>query len=341
MMTMVALAMGASAAMGGPIRYTVKELPDGFQPTAMSGNGYIVGYDVGAQANALYYNGNLTYLNHTPSQPWIGNDRALAVNNSGQVGWQSDDVSVLNNSGQAAGIHYSTDWSPFTRNMDGSEVTIPSPILGRSVEPWGINDGGEVVGWMGASGGGHPLLYQNGQSIDLGLLPGAQGATAFDVNNAGQVVGGARGDYSHPFLWDSGKLYDLGTLGGIQGAARSINDKGQIVGWASTIDSEHAFLYESGRMFDLNDLIAPGGPILISAFGIDERGDIAVRGIQGSHDSYYLLTPMATAVPEPSGLVLTLTFLITVTATRVASRKVRSHHGKARTPQPASHRDGP
>lgn len=327
MLTVVAMAACASSALGGPIRYTLNNLPANFRVTGMSDNGIIVGFDTAKQQSALYQDGSLTYLSHVPSGSWL-DDSAKAVNDSGQVGWASDGVIGLNNSGEVAGNHSTAGSLPFATNSSGTESAIPSPVPGNPVNPYSINDSGAIVGWMGTLNGDRPFLYENGKSIDLGLLQGSQGATAFDINNSGQVVGGSTDVYSHPFLWDAGKLYDLGSLGGSGiGAAFSINDAGQIVGWSSTANAAHAFLYESGRMYDLNDLINPvDGLVLSQAIAIDNRGDIVVEAISNGSVTDYILAPAATVVPEPSSLVIFLTLLTILATTRLASRKRERGH---------------
>jgi hypothetical protein len=73
----------------------------------------------------------------------------------------------------------------------------------------------------------HPVLWRNGQIIDLGLLPGGGiGGASGDVNDRGQVVGNALNTVPDPcnliglptqfraFSWQNGVMQDLGTLGG-------------------------------------------------------------------------------------------------------------------------------
>ena len=93
-------------------------------------------------------------------------------------------------------------------------------------------------------------LRYGGMVIDLGTL-GGNNSLANDVNEAGQVVGGAQntepdlwnfGDILglptstawHGFVWQGGRMQDLGTLGGPDSFAPIINQKGQIAGFAFT-----------------------------------------------------------------------------------------------------------
>jgi probable HAF family extracellular repeat protein len=75
-------------------------------------------------------------------------------------------------------------------------------------------------------------MWEDGQIIDLGELPGATFTTAWAINDRGQVVGTSG---TRAFLWEKGRMIDIGTLPGIiQSAALAINNRGQIVGAIST-----------------------------------------------------------------------------------------------------------
>src|SRR5262245_28522464 len=84
---------------------------------------------------------------------------------------------------------------------------------------------------------------------DLGALvsPTAQ---AYNLNDAGQVVGAVNG---RAFLLQDGVVTDLGTLGGPSSPANASNNHGVIVG-SSALDSTTpsvAFLWQDGVMTDL------------------------------------------------------------------------------------------
>jgi probable HAF family extracellular repeat protein len=94
---------------------------------------------------------------------------------------------------------------------------------------------------------------------DLGTLGGGGTAPAYDINEAGQVVGYATTASLkyHAFLWDDGVMTDLGTLPtGSTSKAFGLNNNGQVVGYAFDGSAaggarNHAFLWENGVMTDI------------------------------------------------------------------------------------------
>jgi probable HAF family extracellular repeat protein len=123
-----------------------------------------------------------------------------------------------------------------------------------------INDSGQIVGWSDTGChstssdvcGSHAFLWQQGHMQDLGTLGGSS-SNATDINNKGQIVGGAATPNSgttHAFLWQYGKMKDLGTLDNGQNysEANAITQDSQVVGYSST-----AFIWRDGKMKDLND----------------------------------------------------------------------------------------
>jgi probable HAF family extracellular repeat protein len=206
-------------------------------------------------------------------------------------------------------------WGP----MQG-EIRKLRPFPGDTVGValW-INDNGQAVGMSGTcantvippfAAGPHAVLWEKDGAVhDLGNLGGTVntallgiGNVAFDINNRGQVVGcsALRGNTTiHAFVWarKTGML-DLGTLpGDVNSCGLGNNDRGEVVG--ASIDGSvatgnpRAFLRRNGIMTDLNSLVPKDSPLyLLTAFGINDVGEIAGFGVNSAGDIHaFLATP--------------------------------------------------
>ena len=114
--------------------------------------------------------------------------------------------------------------------------------------------------------------------IDLGTLPPQTQSEAWDLSNAGHVVGisTVSGDITRGFLWQDGEMIDLGHLGFPNTAALGVNDTGQVVGFSLVSSSEpHAFLWEDGVMTDLPSQL---GGSASAASDVSDAGHIAGWG---------------------------------------------------------------
>jgi probable HAF family extracellular repeat protein len=110
--------------------------------------------------------------------------------------------------------------------------------------------------------------------IDLGTFGTVQSAQAFDVNDAGQVVGIAG---TRAFVWQNGEKTDLGSLGG-SASASGINEASQIVGASAlTIPptGSHAVMWSNGAITDLTPDLAPNQAA--NATAINEAGQVVVN----------------------------------------------------------------
>lgn len=152
---------------------------------------------------------------------------ALRVNSRGQI---------VGNSGALFGTRHAVLWT------DNSIKDLG--MLNLSSSARGINEAGDVVGWIQlASGDLHAaawLAADDYQPRDLGALPGSHVTVASGINNHGEVVG-----YSHDGPWDyRGFVYELATgemvslddtlpadSGWQVGVINDINDLGYIIGY--------------------------------------------------------------------------------------------------------------
>jgi probable HAF family extracellular repeat protein len=172
----------------------------------------------------------------------------------------------------------------------------------------GVNDLGQVVGASGPCCSAVPqtavraVLWQTGQTIDLGNLGGTIFNLPVAINNHGQVVGfsGLAGNTTfHAFLWQNGTMSDLGTLpGDVSSSANNINDKGQVVGQSCDAKGNcRAFLWQNGSMTDLNLLVPPHSRLYLTNAGdINKDGWITGEG----YDAKSGRTPAVLLVPSGS-----------------------------------------
>jgi len=110
--------------------------------------------------------------------------------------------------------------------------------------------------------------------LDLGTFGSVQSAEAFDVNDAGQVVGRAG---NRAFLWQDGTKTDLGTLGTASAAwAFALNEAGKVVGHSALTTPPsgfHAVLWSNGTITDLTPDVAANQSAVGTA--INEAGQVA------------------------------------------------------------------
>lgn len=222
----------------------------------------------------------------------------------------------LNNAGQVVGTG-STGSSGFDALLwqagtvtDLGALTIPAQG-GFSVlsSAEAINDLGQGVGgsFVSAAAVVNATLWQNGQAIDLGGMPGAEVTLASTINNNGQLagIGITRGTATQmPFFEQNGKMTPLPVLApGENADPTAINAAGQIVGFATAGDgSEHAVTWQNGVLTDLNALLpADSGWLLETANAINSLGQIVGGGLHNGLASGFLLTPESLALtPAPA-----------------------------------------
>ena len=154
---------------------------------------------------------------------------------------------------------------------NGSIALLSDDGLGGIAQ--GINDHGDVVGWIkGADGFNHAVMWNSDGRTDLGNLGGGN-SFAYAINNQGVVVGNSdnwptdAGPYA--FVWQDGTLHALAALvpaglGGLSSlrVAHALNDAGQITGWAVNQAGDHeAFVVNPGhiQLFGLDVAVAGEG----------------------------------------------------------------------------------
>jgi probable HAF family extracellular repeat protein len=131
----------------------------------------------------------------------------------------------INNHSQVVG---EMSWSGSSVAFVQSGAGAPQPIPGTPDRLWSyanrINELGQATGRCGANA----ALWKNGIMVNLGTLPGGYSSYGRGINDNGQVVGDSTNtDYKyHAFLWDSvhgmqdigvGTAYDINNAGQVVG----------------------------------------------------------------------------------------------------------------------------
>lgn len=229
----------------------------------------------------------------------------VGVQDLGTLGGTRSEAYALNERGQvvgysttATGARHAFLWTPGAGMRD---LGVLAEGLGSVAR--GINDRGDVVGQstlpippIPRNPETHAFLWTPaGGMRDLGALGGElTSSVAYDINNAGQVVGRSYSAdriippdpgsdpefFSRALLWSPGQgMKDLGALESGYAVAYAINDAGVVVGksWVSTILSEdygysgRPVLWEPSQgIRDLGGL--RDGPHNSAAYGINEAG---------------------------------------------------------------------
>ena len=241
--------------------------------TGLNNRGDIVGgmMSGGLFKSYLYAQGTLQYL---PGQ-FVGN-----INDSGLIPLQrlSNTPATLYNS-------QSGQWQT---------VGAPFPSVAEADV---VNQSGAAAGTVTTLSGPHmtmrtltAAIFHDGQTTDLGTLPGGAGSAVTCLNNRGGAAGysSVASGNNHAFLYANGSLRDLGTLpGDTNSKAAGINDSGQTVGTSTSDTHSRAFLCQNGTMQDIGTL---GGKNSV-AYGINNAGVAVGWSLAPSVDGRGIPTP--------------------------------------------------
>lgn len=331
------LAAGACAA-SQPMNYQVVQLgaPDVglVEPAAVNTHGEVAGTLGRPHHAAVWSHGRLRDLGTLPGDTA---SEAIAINDVGDVvgkSWRSGSAAVrafLWQSGSMRRIGPAVDSCAPAQITAGGEVLLlvwsrtdtaqrcmiwtPKGIVDTKFTARGIaamDDRRRIVVAAPSRGTGteHAVLWERGQTTDLGTLPGSVDsvptALAGDLvvgyarAAEGIVVGKAypsardigrsadAGVDRHACVWEGGLITDLGTLahGNSQSEAHAVNRSGTVVGFSAPSDEDvptapasTATMWKGGVIYDLNDLAQTVPRLrLEKAVAVNNAGWIAVSG---------------------------------------------------------------
>src|SRR6266513_2013509 len=263
------------------------------------------GVVVGTGATTVFGSGRLpvVWQNGVASQLPLPAGQTLGDANS--VNTSNVAVGSVNAGSDQRGVIYS----------GGSATIITQTTADGSyfLTAFGINDSGRIVGQgidPAHAARNVGIVYDIGQNmaLDVGALPGANGALAFGVSNNGYVVGSSMFNQGSgmPFIWsDQNGIVGIPLASGTTlGQAQGVNSSGWVVG---TDGGTFAvpFLYDGTNTYRLQDLI-PGNSgwdlsmnTSSSAQGISEDGVIVGTGVHNGDTHAYAMVP-ATPTPTPT-----------------------------------------
>jgi uncharacterized membrane protein len=127
----------------------------------------------------------------------------------------------------------------------GEHQTISVP--GMPLVPQGINNRGDITGWLASVPYQAFLLTAAGNFTILDLAGDWQGLKAWKINSSGLVVGGGytASGVPVPFMYRHGQS----TVGDLPGGYIAVNDRGDL---AAEVPGSGYIVYRKGTVLDLN-----------------------------------------------------------------------------------------
>lgn len=171
------------------------------------------------------------------------------------------------------------DFEAYQWTPERGVVTLPRPAGFAEAEAHGLNDRGQIVGLaeLDSISEARAILWDDGEPVELGILPESNNSAAYAINNAGQIVGGSwdtiHGTPWRAILWEGDEMIPLDLPRGPWAIAVDINESGVITGWMGQSPREdgRVFIWRDGVV---EELPRPFGATGAEPIAINNRGHI-------------------------------------------------------------------
>jgi hypothetical protein len=207
-------------------------------------------------------------------------------------------LSDINDNSQIVGTYaFIGGFHGFQFEANGSCSDVIDPLGTADTNAWGIDDGGEIVGFYVDSGGAFQGFYDINGKFTTISCSGATDTRAYGINHHGGAILGdyettAGGNFNGLFFV-SNKCSTINFPNAASTSLKGINASGQISGWYND-GAFHGFV-RSGSQFQTLDF--PGATQTL-AFHINDRGQVvgwyedSAGGVHG-----FLATPRHEQAP--------------------------------------------
>ncbi|MBK9471651.1 MAG: T9SS type A sorting domain-containing protein [bacterium] len=270
----------------------------------LAGRTYCVGNGVNDLGDVVGTGATTSFGSSPLPVLWQGGLASQLPLPAGQSFGRANDV---NNAGLAVGsigsgsVEYGVKWS------GGVASVITAQTAGGCFlrTAFSVNDAGLVAGFgvdpaNAARNVGFVYDAATNTATEVPPLLGHNGALAFDVSNAGHIVGSSMLNQGSgmPFIWSAANGTKEIALppATSQGSARGVNNAGWAVGTAGGLYAV-PFLYDGENTYSLADLLPAGSDWDLdtntssSAMGISEDGVIVGTGVHAGATRAYAMVP--------------------------------------------------
>ena len=164
--------------------------------------------------------------------------------------------------------------TPLAAQAAPTYTVAPVTGLAPGGMPYGLNNAGQVVGYIDNAGHQSAYVSKDGATTSLHPAdPNVANSQAHGINESGAVVGQVsyRNGPTRAAVFSNGSVQVLGTLGGAYSSGNAINAGGQVAGVSGTADGgQHAFVTRAdGGLADIDTL---GGAAGSDANAINDHG---------------------------------------------------------------------